>query len=332
MRQKTKVSFAFALAVLAPLLCNGFSFSSSSYHRTAASITSTSSHPPSTIRLSRSHFATPSTALFDSSISTNGGGVSSYDKIDWSALVKYPVGLAVQMALMFGFLTGVDKTVAHFSLKIPLAVNFLFLYAFNLKSSLFSIFPQKKSDGRKMKQENWEYNKRNKPSWTPPGLAFVFGWPLLTFGLRAFTGAMVVKSIGSYANPAIMSLMLHLGIGNLWNTVYVHLYLQFFLLKLNTHDSPDCTKIIRNNVERRLGVSVILLYSLWLSKAFAAFQFFKVEPLAGKLLALTLTWISAACALETRTWQINPDPDTGKREPLLPMQHPKWSTKFKWEQ
>jgi len=84
-------------------------------------------------------------------------------------------------------------------------------------------------------------------------------------------------------------------------------------------------------VERRLGVSVLLLYALWLTKAFAALQFYQVEPLAGKLLAVTLTWISAAAALTTRTWQINPDVDTGELEPLVPMRHPKWTTKFRWE-
>ena len=85
-------------------------------------------------------------------------------------------------------------------------------------------------------------------------------------------------------------------------------------------------------MERRLGVSVVLLYALWLTKAFAALQFYKVEPRAGQLLAWTLTWITAAVALTTRTWQLNPDPDTGRLEPLVPMKHPKWSTKFKWEQ
>lgn len=84
-------------------------------------------------------------------------------------------------------------------------------------------------------------------------------------------------------------------------------------------------------MERRLGVSVVLLYAMWLTKAFAALQFYRVEPRAGKLLALTLTWITAAVALTTRTWQINPDVDTGKLEPLVPMRHPKWTTKFRWE-
>ena len=84
-------------------------------------------------------------------------------------------------------------------------------------------------------------------------------------------------------------------------------------------------------MEDRLGFSVVLIYLLWLTKAFAALQFTKVQPQAGKLLAVTLTWLTAAVALLTRTWQLNPDPLTGQREPLLPMQHPKWNTKFRWE-
>lgn len=220
-----KVKIAFAIAILALQERNAFSFFSVKkatrvQHSVPYFLTGTPSKgatlPPSPL------------TLYDSSLTTNGGAFrSSYEKIDWEALVKYPVGLGVQMALIFGFLKGVDKIVSYYSLKIPFGLSMIFLYAFNLKSSLFSIFPQKKTDGQKLTQENWEYNKRRKPSWTPPGLAFVFGWPLLTFGLRAFTGAMVVKSLGgTYANPAIMSLMLHLGIASLWNTVYVHSHLR----------------------------------------------------------------------------------------------------------
>lgn len=161
-----------------------------------------------------------STPLLESIISTNGGArkPTTYDKVDWSALVKYAVGLAAQMSLMFGFLTGLDKAISHYALKVPFAVNVILFYAFNLKASLFSILPSRRSDGLKMSQEKWAYNERNRPSWTPPGFAFVLGWPLLTFGLRAYTGAIVVQSLGSYANPAIMSLMLHFGIGTLWST------------------------------------------------------------------------------------------------------------------
>jgi len=298
---------AFLLSTLAILLRHGGSCTA---FNTVKPIVSLRSRPSSSTTLPFPIVPGSTTAFHPQSMASikNPPSSSIYETIDWTALVKYSVGLAGQLSLLFGFLTGMDKILAHYSsLKVPFAANVVFLYLFNLKSSLFSILPNSMSERRKLKQENWEYNKRNIASWTPPGIAFVFGWPLLTFGLRAVTGAMIVEASGGrYAVPAIMSLMLHLAIGDLWNTV--------------------------NNVEDRLGFSVILICVLWITKAFAALQFYKVDPLAGKLLTVTLTWITAAVALLTRTWQINPDPVTGKREPLLPMQHPKWNTKFRWEQ
>lgn len=308
-------ALAFLLALLICSLCDGRSLTAflsshiiSPVDLSASIITTVTVPNPSNLATRLFHQSSNDVSI------PNGGGRSPYivyDKVDKAALFKYSVGLATQVSLLFGFFTAVDRILAHFpSVKVPFVANVIFLYAFSLRSSLFSILPNTNSDseGSKLTEEgNQEYNKRNIPSWTPPGIAFVLGWPLLTFGLRAVTGAMVVQaSGGQYASPAIMSLMLHLSLGNLWNTV--------------------------SNVERRLGVSVVLIYSLWLSKAFAALQFYMVKPLAGKLLALTLTWITAAVALATRTWQINPDLNTGKLEPLVPMQHPIWTTKFRWEQ
>jgi hypothetical protein len=73
---------------------------------------------------------------------------------------------------------------------------------------------------------------------------------------------------------------------------------------------------------------------LWLlaaTKAVTALAFYQVNPLAGKLLALTLTWLTAAAVLETDTWRINPDLAIGKKEKLYPVKDDKWVTKFRWE-
>jgi len=311
--RKSLFCFVF-LATTALSLCRGFSLSSRAIFVAAQPTQYAKRQFPTTKTLPR---GAPS-ALRQSLTSINGGGGGpqsspSYKKVDLVALSKYSTGLGIQMALIFVFLAEIDNILASLSLKIPFFCNFLFFYMFNLKSSIFSILPNRKrsreknSEGqKKMSKENLEYSKRTIPTWTPPGIAFVFGWPLLTFGLRAWTASMVVRTSGKYASAAIMSLMLHLGIGTLWNTV--------------------------NIVERRLGVSVILLYALWLTKAFTAWQFYKITSPGGKLLAVTLTWLTAAVALETRTWQINPDPDNGgRKEPLVPMKHPKWTTKFRWE-
>jgi len=97
-----------------------------------------------------------------------------------------------------------------------------------------------------------------------------------------------------------------------------------------THFCIDIASFLSNNVERRLGVSVIALYGLWLTKALTAYLFYQIDPRAGKWLAATLTWITAAAALETRTWQINPDPSSKEREPLYPAKG-KAKTLFRWE-
>lgn len=224
--------------------------------------------------------------------------------VDYEAIGKWLASLTFQMSLIFGLLSGIDKLMAPYFIRIPLT-NFLFFYAFNLRTSVFSLLPT----NARVERQKLSNNKmeRKRPSWTPPGIVFAIMWPLFVFGLRAATASMVVASSdGKYATPAIMSLMLHFGIGSLWNTV--------------------------NTVERRLGPSVILLYLLWATKVHAVLQFYKVNPLAGKLLALTLTWITAAAVLQTNTWQINPDPDTNCKEPLYPVkQGDKWKTKFRWE-
>lgn len=248
--------------------------------------------------------------LFSAHASSSHHGATSQEArrpVDYGAIGKWITSLTVQTALIMGVFTGIDKLVSRFSLKIPFYANVVFFYIFNLKSSIFSLLPNRQNkEQQKLRQQDWEYNKRQRPSWTPPGFVFAIMWPLFVFGIRAVTAAMVVQASGGiYATPAIAALMTHLGIANLWNTA--------------------------NNVEKRLGPSVIILYGLVASKALASFAFYQVSPLAGKLLALTLTWLTAAAALETDMWRINPDPDTGKKEPLYPAKADKWTTRFRWE-
>lgn len=69
--------------------------------------------------------------------------------------------------------------------------------------------------------------------------------------------------------------------------------------------------------------------AVWLSKAYAVYRFSQVDLLAGKMLSLTMVWLSIAAALVTATWKLNPDPATGKPEPLYPVQG-EIVTKFAW--
>ena len=88
----------------------------------------------------------------------------------------------------------------------------------------------------------------------------------------------------------------------------------------------------RNRVEQRLGTSVPALYGLLLSNVYASVRFHAICPLAGTLLAVTSVWLAAAAALETHTWLLNPDPATGKPEPVYPAKDSKWKSQFAWQE
>lgn len=49
----------------------------------------------------------------------------------------------------------------------------------------------------------------------------------------------------------------------------------------------------------------------------AAYRYYEVDPLAGKLLGATAIWLTIASALIIDTWRLNPD-QNGERGSLLP--------------
>lgn len=225
-------------------------------------------------------------------------------KLDTDAIFKYTAAIAIQLSLIFGVFTGLDKLVSAFNVKVPFAANFFLFYVWALRTRIFN--PLKNNRPQIKTLESAAANdtrKRKMPTWTPPGFVFPIVWLLIIAPIRAITSAMVYGATGKYANVAIMSLMLHLSIGDVWNTI--------------------------NNIEKRFGVSVIGVYCVWLSKAHAAYRYYQVVPFAGKLLSVTLVWLTIASTLITRVWQLNPDPKTGKPEPLYPVAGSK-KTEFAW--
>lgn len=140
-----------------------------------------------------------------------------------------------------------------------------------------------------------EGEDRAMPSWTPPGVTFPIMWVLVVAPLRAFAASLVYEASTGRLNeahlddPVLLWLVLHLCIGDTWNTV--------------------------NNVERRTGAAVPGVTLVWLSTLFAAKQFYDVSPLAGGLLAATAVWITVAGALVADTWRLN---NAATPEPLYP--------------
>jgi translocator protein len=210
-----------------------------------------------------------------------------------AAIGKYGAALAIQMSLFTGVFTILDKLVAITGKQIPFAINCIIFYLFALKSRIFNPLSNTRPIvSTKEIPDIMQQNKRIMPSWTPPGFVFPIVWLLLIGPLRAVTTAMIYASTGSYACFPILTLMFHLSVGDVWNTI--------------------------NNVERRYGTSVLGIIGVYTSAAFAAFSYAQQVPLAGKLLALKLIWLSVASSLIVRTWQLNPNPQTGKPYSLLP--------------
>jgi tryptophan-rich sensory protein len=231
--------------------------------------------------------------------------------LDTGAIVRYGAAITVQMGLLTLLFTGLDAGVAALKIgKIPFAINVFLFYFLALKSRVFNPLsnqrPQRVTKEIKASDGESEPPPRKMPTWTPPGFVFPIVWILLIGPIRAVSSALVYQRTGKYSCQAIPTLMLHLSIGDVWNTI--------------------------NNVERRYGTSVVGVTMVWLSAGAAAFQYYQVSHLAGRLLALPLIWLTIASSLIIRTWQLNPSPDTAKLESLLPKKSSstKTITKLLW--
>ena len=57
---------------------------------------------------------------------------------------------------------------------------------------------------------------------------------------------------------------------------------------------------------RKMRVALVVLVLLWLSVALTMVLFWRIDWLAGLLFLPYLAWVSVACALNLRLWQLNP--------------------------
>jgi translocator protein len=163
------------------------------------------------------------------------------------------------------------------------------------RAELLSILDSYFDDIESRREAGEAADEKLMPGWTPPGVVFPIMWVLVVAPLRAFASALVYETSTGRLNeahlndPVLLCLMLHLCIGDTWNTA--------------------------NNVERRVGAAVPGVALVWLSTLFAAKQYYDVLPLAGLLLGATAVWIAVAGALVADTWRINNDVSA---EPLYP--------------
>jgi len=214
----------------------------------------------------------------------------------------YAAAAAIQMTMFTGSFKLLDVALASIpgieASSIPFPAVAFFFYAFSLKSRIFNpLNNQRPNRGGAKNDDGTEaspgFRDRVMPSWTPPGVFFPIMWILIIGPIRAYTSALIFTANGNiFCDATILSLMFHLTCGDVWNTI--------------------------NNTERRYGASVPSIACVVASLAFAASQYYAVDPFAGKLLGATGLWLTTAGALITDTWRLNPGPD-GKRDPLYPV-------------
>ena len=242
------------------------------------------------------------------SATSSDGDAGSDGGLDVGALGKYALAAGIQMSLFSGVFKLADIGLASAGLEpssLPFAAIAFVFYACALKSRVFNPLNNARPDRSKAVEGKGSdgFRDRVMPSWTPPGVIFPIMWLLIIGPIRAYSSAMIVSSTGTFFNPAIMAFIFHLTCGDVWNTI--------------------------NNTEKRYGMSVVgILLGVVPSAAFAASQYYAIEPLAGKLLGGTLLWLCTASALITDTWRLNPD-ENGKREALYPVKGDA-KTEFAW--
>jgi translocator protein len=236
--------------------------------------------------------------------------------LDVGAIVRYDAAFVIQMILFAGVFWGLDTLAqATHIQKVPFAFNVVFFYGCALKSRILNPLNNQRPDPATKEIKSTSTTTppkddltppRTMPSWTPPGFVFPIVWLLIIGPIRAVSSALVYQTTGRYFCTAIMTLIAHLSIGDIWNTI--------------------------NNKERRYGTSVLGVLLVWASAAFAAYQYSLVTPLAGRLLSLPIIWLTIASSLVIRTWQLNPAPDTGKADSFLPTKTSgtKTVTKLEW--
>jgi len=223
--------------------------------------------------------------------------------------------MPLQVGLIGSGLFAIDSLAAVLP-KVPSVVTttltaMLFL-GLSVKSRAFN--PLRNTRPNRTKAMNGEattgFNDRVMPSWTPPGVTFPVMWVLVVAPLRAFATVCAAASCGGHLlNWATMSLILHLSIGDTWNTV--------------------------NNVERRTGAAVPGVLLVWGSCLNAVLTHAQLPmpptgllqlPAPAVALGVTLVWITVAATLVIDTWRVN-----GK-EPLYPVKRDadQPQTQFAW--
>lgn len=211
---------------------------------------------------------------------------STKKTFDGLAALSYVGATATQWTLIVSFLHLLQLKALPFVQKsvtsnpklpasLPTGIVTTLFFFLSLRSRLFSPLDNSRPAASK---EDPVFKDRLRPWWQPPPLAFPIIWSTISI-LRTISSTLVWKATGTLLSVPTFAFILHLCIGDTWNTI--------------------------NNVEKRLGTSVLGVLFVLASVYNLVYQYYQTLPLAGKIIAPSAVWLSVATFLIYSIWRLN---------------------------
>jgi translocator protein len=231
--------------------------------------------------------ATVSSRLFQSNSDMTSS--SNSKTFDFMAVLSYVCATSIEVILTYSFLDllqrrvidNIPKILSVLSLSdkayrpIRIVISVMTFFFLSLRQRVFSPLDNRRPQAT---ANDPVFKERLRPSWQPPPMVFPIVWSTIAV-LRSVSSTLVYLATGSLCHPAIMMFVTHLAVGDTWNTI--------------------------NNVENRLGTSVVGVGFVWLTLARTLKAYYDIRPTAAYVLAPSLAWISVASCLIYSIWRLN---------------------------
>ena len=246
----------------------------------------------------RMNYSSASTAIRDKKTPDFFAAASyiSATTIQWMLLVSFLHMFQVHIVNQIGII------IPQYATHVTNFVIFALALFASMRSRLFSVL-----DNRRPIYLTDESRSMKRPAWTPPPFTFPLIWNGIAL-LRTLSTLLVYQSKQTLLCMPILIFMLHLCIGDTWNTI--------------------------NNVDSRLGTAVPVVLLVLGTSLYTAKLYYEVIPIAGILLAPCCLWFSIASFLVYSIWRLNalylndrpslfPSVEEGPRSP--------WRLPFRWQ-
>mmetsp|Transcript_66211 Transcript_66211/g.137970 ORF Transcript_66211/g.137970 Transcript_66211/m.137970 type:complete len:316 (-) Transcript_66211:161-1108(-) len=212
-------------------------------------------------------------------------GTKQEEQIDLKEIGSYFGGTLAEVAIICAVMFAMQYGLTFLPPLVSQVVVGLFFLGMSVKSRIFAIFDASRPM-EKEKTMDKVYTEVKRPAWSPPGIVFPIVWSSIGL-LRAASSFLVWEACGrELLVVPIIAMMVHLSIGDTWNYV--------------------------NNQQQRQGTAVAGVSFVWMSAVAVTALYYQALPLAGKLLAPSVVWLSVASCLIFSIWRLNGS------QPILP--------------